>query len=98
MDHSPYGKSDSLSSDKEILCLSKELKASYNFYMNPPGGIVLGQMNVFHSMIYLIDLTVCYIRKKCRQCNISRSTHLKIVSRTSSLKNKIDINIDTFVD
>lgn len=35
---SPYEKSDSLSADKQILCLSRVLKASYNFYVSPPSG------------------------------------------------------------
>ena len=59
MDHSPYWEPDSLSADKEILCLSRESKAPYNFRVSPTVAIVLGQMNVFHSLIYLIDVTVC---------------------------------------
>jgi hypothetical protein len=33
MDDSPYGKYDSVSDDKKTLCLSRELKAPYNFHV-----------------------------------------------------------------
>jgi hypothetical protein len=35
MDDRPYGKYDSVSADKEILCFSRELKAPYNFHASP---------------------------------------------------------------